>query len=249
MLLKDRIALITGASRGIGAATARLFGEHGAAVAVNYVNNEKSANEVAADIEKSGGRAFVVQADVTDSEQVNSMVNKVTDALGPIDTLVHNAGLQFKMAPFTEITWEEFDAKYTGELKAAFYCCKAVVPGMIERKNGCIVAVSSGLSKRSGEGFISHAASKAGLNSFVRSLALELGPHGIRVNAVSPGLTLTDATSWMPEERREMMARFTPMRRIALPDDLAGAILFMASDLAKFITGGYLPVDGGTTTL
>jgi 3-oxoacyl-[acyl-carrier protein] reductase len=247
MLLEGKVALITGASRGIGAATARRFGREGAAVAVNYKENAASAEKVVDEIRAGGGRAVAIQADVTDPAQVREMVRKAVEALGPVDALVLNAGLRFKMAPVVELSWEDFAQKYVGELKAAFFCVKEVAPSMIERGSGSIVAVSSGLSHHPGDGFVSHSASKAALNAFVRALAHELGPRGVRVNTVSPGLTLTDATAWMPEEQQRAYAQWVPLRRNGLPEDIAGAIVFLASDLARFVTGGYVPVDGGTT--
>lgn len=249
MLLKNRIALITGSSRGIGAATAKLFAEHGAAVAINYSKSANAAKQVVKEIETKGGKALAVKANVTDFEQVKAMIKTVNEKLGRIDTLVLNAGMNFKMAPLLEQEWDDMEKKIMGEMKALFFPVKLVAPSMIEKKNGCIICVSSGLSKHPGYGFVSHSAAKAALNMISHSLASELGQFGIRVNVVAPGLTLTDATSWMPEERKNMMANANPMKRIGMPDDLAGAMLFIASDYAKYINGGYLPVDGGMTML
>ncbi|MBW4577408.1 MAG: SDR family oxidoreductase [Aphanothece sp. CMT-3BRIN-NPC111] len=248
-LMTDRVVLITGASRGIGAATAKLLAARGAAVGVNYYSNEAAAQQVVDAIAAEGGKAQAIKADVRDSQQVEAMVQQLTEAFGPIDTLVLNANASFKFAPFVEYSWEEFEAKLLGELKGAFHPCKAVVPSMIEHKRGCIIAVSSGLSRSSGEGFCAHSTAKSGLDGFVKNLALELGPHGIRVNAVAPGLTETDATAFQPQERKDAMAQMTPLRRIGLPEDIAGAILLLASEEAKFITGAYLPVSGGIQML
>ncbi len=245
MLMQDRIVLVTGASRGIGAATAKLLAEHGAAVAVNYNSSEEAAAHVVASIESAGGRAIAVRADARDREQVEAMVGEVTASLGPIDTLVANASIQFPMTPFTEYPWEAFEAKLVGELKAAFFPCRAVIPGMIERGSGCIIAISSGLSRHPGPGFCAHSTAKSGLDGFAKSLALELGPHGIRVNVVAPGLTITDATAHLPEPHKRAMAERTPLRRNGLPEDVAGAVLGLASNLAGFVTGAYLPVSGG----
>ena len=249
MLLENRVALITGASRGIGAATARLFGRHGAAVAVNYLASEDAATEVVRDIEKAGGRAVAVRADVREPEEVARMVEETRAALGEIDTLVVNAGWAFKIAPFLEYKWEDFEPKLVGELKAAFFCVKAVVEPMVEAKRGSILMVSSGLSRSPGEGFCAHSTSKSALDAFAKSLALELGPHGIRVNVIAPGLTITDATAFVPEEQKELLARMTPLRRNALPEDVAGAVALLASEEARFLTGAYLPVSGGQQML
>lgn len=245
MHLQDRVALVTGASRGIGAATARALAAHGAAVAVNYLRSEEQAHQIVHDIEENGGKALAVQADVRDQAQVETMVSRVADSLGTIDTLVINASMEFPMVPFLEYPWPAFEAKLTAELKAAFFCCRAVVPSMIEQGHGCIVAVSSTLSRQVAPGFCAHSTAKSGLDAFVRSLAAELGPQGIRVNNVAPGLTITDATAHLPEEHKEMMAQMTPLRRNALPEDVAGAVVALAGDEAGFITGAYVPVSGG----
>lgn len=245
MWMKDRIVLVTGASRGIGAATARLLASRGASVAVNYLQSEDAARALVEEITRSDGKAIAVRGDVRDQAQVQSMVADVQDRLGPIDTLVSNASIGFPITPFLQYAWEQFESKLLGELKAAFYCCKAVVPGMIERKSGCIIAISSGLSRHPGLGFCAHSTAKSGLDSFMKSLALELGPHGIRVNVVAPGLTETDATRFLPEDHKDRMRGAAPLRRIARPEDVAGAVLSLACDHASFITGVYVPVSGG----
>ena len=249
MMMKDRVVLVTGASRGIGAATAKLLAAHGAAVAVNYFQSEESASTVVDAIEAEGGRAVAVQADVRDQAEVEAMVERVSGELGFVDTLVINASIQFPVVPFIEYPWEAFQAKLVGELSAAFFCCRAVVPAMIEHGRGCIVAVSSGLSRHPGQGFCAHSTAKSGLDAFVRSLALELGPHGIRINTVSPGLTITDATAFLPQEAKDGSARATPLGRNAEPEDIAGVILAMASDATGFVTGAYVPVSGGSLML
>ncbi len=246
MLLDGKVALVTGASRGIGAATARLFARHGARVAVNYNRSEDAAREVVRLVEKEGGIAVAVGADVTERGQAEAMVRAVERTLGPVDVLVANAGMRVHMAPFVGYPWEELEAKLTGEAKAVFFVVQAVVPSMIERRAGSIVVVSSGLSRHPGDGFCAHSAAKAALDALVRAMAHELGPQGIRVNTVAPGLTLTDATAFLPEPAKEAAARRTPLRRNAVPEDVAGAILVLAADTARHVTGAYLPVDGGT---
>ncbi|MCG8334533.1 MAG: SDR family oxidoreductase [Proteobacteria bacterium] len=244
-LLSQKIALITGASRGIGAATAKLLAAHGASVAVNYARSAEAADQVVQEIAKAGGRALAVQADVSDPEQIKQMVDTVKNELGIIDIMVLNAGFTFPTVPFIQYPWQDFEKKLTNEIKSAFFCCKEVVPMMLEKKSGCIVAVSSGLSRQPGIGFVAHSSAKSALDAFVKSLALELGPEGIRVNVVAPGLTETDAISHMPEEIKKQMADHTPLRRNAMPDDIAGAVLMMASEETRFVTGAYLPVSGG----
>ncbi len=247
MILKGQTALITGASRGIGAACAELLGENGAAVGVNYVSNEKAASEVTKKIISGGGKAIAVKADVRDFAQVQEMVKTVESELGPIDILVNNANISFPIKPFTEFTWEEMAAKLNGEIGSSFNCCQAVVAGMIERGRGSIINVSSGLSRTPGDGFVAHTTAKSGLDAFTRALAHELGQKGITVNTVAPGLTETDATSFLPQEAKDAIAGHTPLRRIGQSEDVAGAVLFFAASYSQFITGTYLPVDGGST--
>lgn len=249
MLLEGRVALVTGASRGIGAATARLLGAEGAAVAVNYFQSEAKAMEVVADIERGGGRARAYRADVRDGGAVREMVRRVGEELGFVDTLVINASIGFPVKPFLEYTWDEFEAKLTGEMQAAFFAVQAVVPAMAQRRRGCIIGISSGLSRQPGWGFSAHSTAKSGLDGLLKSLALELGPMGIRVNTVAPGLTITDATAHMPQERRDQVVRMTPLGRVAQPEDVAGAVLLLASEHARFVTGTYLAPSGGIQML
>jgi 3-oxoacyl-[acyl-carrier protein] reductase len=244
-MLKHRVVLVTGASRGIGAATARLLGQNGAAVAVNYFQSELPAKALVDELRARDHRAVAVRADVRDPAQVKAMVAEVERTLGPIDTLVSNASIGFPIKPFLEYRWEDFQAKLVGELAASFHCCQAVVPGMVARRSGCVILVSSGLSRHPGPGFCAHSTAKSGLDAFARSLALELGPAGVRVNVVAPGATLTDAIAHIPQAARDAMAAQTPLRRLGQPDDVAGAVLMLASDAARFLTGVYVPVSGG----
>jgi 3-oxoacyl-[acyl-carrier protein] reductase len=248
-MMKNRVVLVTGASRGIGAATAKLLAQQGAAVAVNYHRSEPQARAVVDAIRAMDRRAVAVCADVRDPAQVQAMVAEASGALGPIDTLVVNASISFPMRPFVDYAWVDFRAKLEGELAAAFHCCKAVLPGMLERKQGCIVAISSTLSRRPGPGFCAHSAAKSGLDGFARALALELGPQGIRVNVVAPGLTETDATAHLPAAAREATVRTTPLGRIGQPDDVAGAVLSVCAESARFLTGLYVPACGGAVML
>ena len=246
MLLDRKVALVTGASRGIGAATTRLLARHGAAVAVNFYQSAEAAAALASEIGAAGGRALSVRADVRERTQVDAMAGRVAAALGPVDILVINAAMQFPMAPFMDYPWEAFEAKLTGELKAAFFCSRAVAPSMIERGRGCIIAVSSGLSRHPGFGFCAHSTAKSALDAFARALALEFGPRGVRVNVVAPGLTLTDATAHLPQQVKDASARQTPLGRNATAEDVAGAILALACDEAAFVSGAYVPVSGGS---
>jgi len=245
-LLQDKVAIVTGASRGIGAETAKLLAAHGAKVAVNYHMSRERAEQVLAEIRLHGGEGIAVRADVTERPQVEALVRETQEQLGPVDILVNNAAIPFPVVPFTECRWEDFERKITLEMAACFHPCQAVIPGMLRRGHGCIVNVSSGLSRSPGVGYSSHSAAKSALDALSKSLAMELGPAGIRVNVVAPGLTDTDATAFVPPQVREMIAAHTPLRRIGRPEDVAGAVLFCCADWSRFVSGAYLPVSGGS---
>jgi 3-oxoacyl-[acyl-carrier protein] reductase len=163
-----------------------------------------------------------------------------------VDILVNNAAISFPVVPFTEFRWEDFERKVVQEMAACFHPCQAVTPGMVRRGRGSIVNISSGLSRSPGVGYSSHSAAKSALDALSKSLAMELGPAGIRVNVVAPGLTDTDATAFIPPQVREMIAGHTPLRRIGRPEDVAGAVLFCCVDWSGFVSGAYLPVSGGS---
>lgn len=245
MRLDGKIALVTGASRGIGAATAQVLAEHGAAVAVNFFANSEAANSVVNAITVKGGKALAVQADVRDYAAAKSLVEKIETELGKIDILVLNAGAKVPMKSFVDMTHDEFMTKVRDEMNCFFHTAKLVVPSMIERKSGSIVGISSGLSRTAAPGFLAHTTAKSGIDGFMKALAFELGPHGIRANTIAPGLISTDATANVPEERRAQIAAMTPLRRIGEPEDVAKAVLAVASDDAQFVTGAYIPVSGG----
>jgi 3-oxoacyl-[acyl-carrier protein] reductase len=248
MALQGNVALVTGASRGIGAAVAKALAAQGAAVAVNYFGSEAAAKTVVAEIQAAGGRALAVRADARDRAQVEAMAAAVQAELGPIGILVLNAAISFPMKGFLDYPWEAFEAKVLGEMGAAFHGCRAVVPQMLARQKagadgGAIIAITSGLARNPGWGFCAHSAGKAALEGLVRALAFELGPMGIRVNAVAPGLTLTDATANLPEKNKQAAAEHTPLRRNGQAEDVAEAVIGILQ--AGFVTGATLPVNGG----
>jgi len=248
-MLAGKVVLITGASRGIGSTAARMLAAQGARVAINFRKSHARAARVKEVIEAEGGVAELFPADVTDQEQVTAMVAAVLERFGRIDVLVSNAAIGFKMKPFVEHDWSDFQRKVNDEVAQLFFLCKAVVPDMVARGEGSIVSVSSAMSKSHGQGFIAHSAAKAALDAFVRSLASELGPQGIRVNTVAPGLIITDATANLASAVKESAAAWSPLRRNGVAHDVGGAILFYASDMSRFITGSYQPIDGGMTML
>lgn len=241
----DRVALVTGSSRGIGAETVKLLADRGAKVVVNYHSSEAAAHAVADEIRDAGGEALVAQADVRDEGAVEGMVEGVLDHWGRIDVLVNNANMPFATKSFASMTWDEFSSKLDAELKAAFTVSKAVLPHMVDQEYGRAVYVSSGAGKSPAPGFIAHGTAKGGLDSFAKYIAQEYGPHGITANVVAPGLVETDATAGHIDEVREQVASQTPLDRVAQPEDVAHAIAALAGEDAQFVTGTYTPVNGG----
>jgi 3-oxoacyl-[acyl-carrier protein] reductase len=242
--LKDRVALITGASRGIGAASAKALAHHGATVVINYIKSKDKAQELLDEIKKTGGKGAVYQADVRNQDAVNEMVESTLNEFGKIDVIVNNANINFPIRPFMELTWDQIETKILGEMKALYNCSQAVLKDI--RKSGKLIFVSSSLSRFPGFGFSAHAAAKSAMDGMAKVMAMELGPSGITVNVVGPGLTLTDATAGQPKEVHEQVAAITPLRRLGMPDDIAGVVLFLASSLSDYLNGTYIPVTGGS---
>jgi len=241
-----RVALITGASRGIGAATALALAEHGHRVVVNYRASAPQAEEVVAAITAAGGEAVAIKADVTVADDVTAMVDEIARRWGATDVLVHNALTPFTVTSFAELSWDQLGGKLDSELHAAFLTTKAVVPGMISRGFGRLIYMSTGLSRRPREGMITLGTAKAALDQFVRYVALELAPHGITANLVAPSTVEgTRVTQQFTAERMRELATATPMGRLPHPDDIAKTVAFLASEDSGFTTGHYLPVNGG----
>jgi 3-oxoacyl-[acyl-carrier protein] reductase len=250
-LLADRIVLVTGASRGIGAAIARAMGAHGATVAVNYLSSDQRARQVADDIELSGGRAETFAADVTDPGAVTDMIHAIEERFGAVDVVVNNALRSYTFDPLTRrtawnIDWQDYQQQLTGSLGAAHSVTRATVPGMSARGNGRIINIVSDLIERPSIAYHDYTTAKAALVGFSRNLAADLGPFGITVNCIAPGLVHpTDASAVATDEQRDEVEALTPMRRLAAPADVAGAALFFASRWSDLITGACLFVDGG----
>ncbi|GAA3440436.1 SDR family NAD(P)-dependent oxidoreductase [Kutzneria kofuensis] len=240
-----RVALITGASSGIGAATARLLAARGMRVVVNYLHSETAAKEVVAGIEAEGGQAMAVQADVRDNAAVDAMIDQVHDSWGGVDVLVHNALTPYAIKPFRDMTWDELGGKLDDEMKAAFTVTKAVLPHMTDH-GGRIVLLGTGLSRRPRAGMIALGTAKAALTQFARYLAQELGPLGITVNVVEPGpVAETKISNVLDDEQKQRQIAATPMGRLALPKDVAQAVAFYASADNTFMTGTTAAVNGG----
>ncbi|MCX4797358.1 MULTISPECIES: SDR family NAD(P)-dependent oxidoreductase [unclassified Streptomyces] len=238
---------MTGASSGIGAATARLLAARGMRVVVNYLRSGPAAEDVVAGIEAAGGQAMAVQADVREAAAVESMIEQVQAAWGGIDVLVHNALTPYAVKPFQDMTWEELGGKLDDEMRAAFAVSKAVLPAMTEQGWGRIIYLGTGLSRRPREGMIALGTAKAALTQFARYLAQELGPLGITVNVVEPG-PVDDtrmAADVFDEEHKQRQVAATPLGRLAHPGDVAQAVAFYASEDNAFMTGTTAAVNGG----
>lgn len=245
VILKGKVAIVTGSSRGIGAATVKLLAKEGAAVVVNYLKNETEAKKIVTEIQGFGGKAIAVQADVSSPEDVERMVQTAVKEFSKVDILVNNAHRPFSPKSFLDLDWRDFEGQIEGTVKSAFLCCQAVVKMMIEQKSGKIINIISTSVDYPELGFYARDTAKAALIGLTRNLALELAPYGITVNMISPGWTLTDQAENFPKELKEKALSRIPMKRFANPDDIARAVLFYASDWSNFVTGTYLPVCGG----
>ena len=244
--LAGKVALVTGASRGIGAAAAVRLAQGGAAVVVNYHQNKDAAEKVLQQVTETGARAIVVQADVTRQDQVDTMVKMTERQLGPIDVLVNNAYFPFQVGPLHELTWESFHRAIEHELSAFYFCARACLPAMKEKKAGRIIVVSTRLAQQPLAKMGAYAAAKSALESMANTMAIELGPLGVAVNVVIPAFTLTDASLIMPETYRERVKDTRPLKKHLYPEDIAGAIAFLAGEEASMLTGSHILITGGS---
>jgi 3-oxoacyl-[acyl-carrier protein] reductase len=245
--LKGKVALVTGASTGIGAETARRLADEGARVAVHYRTSESAALDVARAIEARGGESLVASADVASKQAVAAMVAKVVDRFGTIDVLVNNAGSPIVRSTIENLAEDDWDRTMAVNLKSVFLLSQAVIPIMRRRGSGRIVNVSS-LVGRTGESSPHYAAAKGGVNTLTKALARELAPYAIAVNAVAPGIVDTPLHAKFTNDVRAIFDRVVPkvpLGRAGTPADVAAWIVFLASDQAAYVTGQVIEVDGG----
>ncbi len=242
--MNKRVALVTGASRGIGRAVARKLAREGCAVGVNYHERKDKADELVAELTAAGCEALAVQADVAVRAEVDAMVARVTEAFGPISLLVNNAGVAGQ-ALFQDITDELWDRYFAVNLNGMRHTIQAVLPSMIHEKAGCIVNISSIWGQHGASCEVTYSCTKHAIIGLTKSLAMELAPSGIRVNCVAPGVIDTDMVQVLGQETLRDLAAQTPLGRLGTPEDIAAAVAFLASDGAAFITGQVLTADGG----
>jgi NAD(P)-dependent dehydrogenase (short-subunit alcohol dehydrogenase family) len=244
--MTDRVAVITGASRGIGAASAILLAEQGFRVVVNYRSSSGEADDVVKAVADGGGEAVAIRADVTEPDDVAAMFEETEKRWGRVDVLVHNALIPYDITSFADLTWEQLGSKTDRELHAAFLVTKAVVPGMISRGNGRLIYLTTILSRRPRPGMILLGTAKAAVDQFVRYVALELAPHGITANLVSPATVGdTKANKLLASDELHKLGATNPMGRLVTPDEVAHSIAFLAGADSGFITGHCVEVNGG----
>lgn len=243
--LEGHVAVVTGASQGLGAEMARTLGAAGAAIVVNYLSSRDAAEAVVAEIEAAGGHALSHRADVRDARAVREMVVRAGRDLGPVDIVVNNAGREQRVAPPFDLTHDDYQEMIDLNLHGVVHICRAAVPGMQARRWGRIINIATVALDTPAPNFSAYAASKGAMVALSRNLALELGPDGITVNVVAPGWIATPRSEGAPREDLERLVAATPLGYQGRPEHVAGAVLFYASSLADFVSGTYLPVSGG----
>ncbi|ACI19829.1 3-oxoacyl-[acyl-carrier-protein] reductase [Dictyoglomus thermophilum] len=243
-MFRDKVALVTGGSRGIGRAIVLSLAKEGAKVLINYKGNEKAAMETLEEVKKIGAEGEIFRADVSVEEGVEKMFNFILEKWGRLDILVNNAGIT-KDNLLIRMKNEEWEQVINTNLKGVFYCTRAAVKIMLKQRYGRIINVSSVIGLRGNIGQANYAAAKAGIIGFTKAVAREVASRGITVNAVAPGFILTDMTEVLSEEMKKKVLEEIPMGRFGNPEDVANVVKFLASDEASYITGVVLSIDGG----
>lgn len=243
-MLKGKVALVTGASRGIGRAIALALAENGAAVAVNYSSSESSALEVAELIRKNGGKAEIFKAGINIETEVEEMFSAIEKSLGPVDILVNNAGIT-KDNLLMRMKTDEWDSVIDVNLKGTFLCTRRAVRGMMKNRYGKIINISSVVGFTGNAGQFNYSATKAGVIGMTKTAALEFASRGIRVNAVAPGFIETDMTASLPDDVKTAYMEKIPLKSLGRPEDIANAVVYLASPLSDYMTGQTLHLNGG----
>ena len=241
--LDGRVALVTGASRGIGRAIALCLAKEGANVGITYTSSEAEAGGVADEIAAMGGETMLLQANVSDSAEARAMVKRVIDQWGRIDVLVNNAGIT-RDKSMRKLTDDDWLSVINNNLNSVYYCTTAAMAQMIEQKYGRVINISSFVGQAGNFGQANYAASKGGIIAFTKTAAIELAKYNVTVNSLAPGFTLTDMLTKVPEQVQEQIKAKIPLGRFGLPEEIAKAVLFLAAD-ADYITGQQINVNGG----
>lgn len=248
MCEEKKLAFVSGASRGIGKAIVKRLGKDGFVVGFNYINSKDKAEEFVRELEEDGIEAFCVRFDVCNFEEVSEAFSSIEKEYGKIDVLINNAGIT-RDKLFIKMKEDDFDSVINTNLKGVFNCTKQVAKSMTKKRFGRIINMSSLAGIVGNFGQTNYSASKAGVIGFTKTLATELGPYGITVNAVAPGFIETDMTDALPDKIKEKILDMVPLRRNGNPDDIAGVVSFLASEDAGYITGQVISVDGGLSSI
>ncbi|NLL71824.1 MAG: 3-oxoacyl-[acyl-carrier-protein] reductase [Epulopiscium sp.] len=243
-MLRDKVAVVTGASRGIGKAIALALGKEGVFVAVNYHKDQEGAEEVVKEIQAQGGQAIALQGDIRSAQEVEDLIQSTLSRWGRLDILVNNAGIT-KDALFLRMKEEDFDAVVSTNLKGAFHCLQQAGKIMMKQRSGKIITISSIVGVIGNRGQANYAAAKAGLIGLTKSAAKEFASRGITVNAIAPGFIETDMTDVLPDKIKTQLRSHIPLGRLGKPEEVAHLVTFLASDQADYITGQVFHIDGG----
>jgi 3-oxoacyl-[acyl-carrier protein] reductase len=243
-MLTGKVAVVTGAGKGIGRAIALKLAQHGASIVINYRSSAKEAEEVIQEIRKNGGKAEMVQGDVSSFEDADKVIKFAVESFGRLDILVNNAGIT-KDTLLLRMKEEDFSKVLDVNLKGVFNCTKHASAVMLKQKSGKIINISSVVGLIGNAGQSNYAAAKAGILGFTKSVAKELGTRGITVNAIAPGFITTDMTEVLADKVKEKLIENVPLKRLGSPEDVANLAAFLASDNASYITGQVINVDGG----
>ena len=244
MRLKDKVALVTGGSRGIGKTISRALAHEGAVTIINYREDDEAAQHVLREIMENSGEALGMKGDVGDSKQMNRIIDDILERFGRIDVLVNNAGVT-KDSLLFEMEDDDWRLVIDTNLGGVYNCTKAVIRPMMLQNSGRIINISSIIAEKPGRGQSNYAASKGAINSFTKAMAVELASKGITVNAISPGFILTDMSRHIHERHEAALRKLIPIRRCGKPDEVAPLVIFLASDDADYITGEIIGIDGG----